>query len=132
MRINLSCPFAEKDQAKALGAKWDAAKRVWYIVDVENLTPFMRWMPSSKPREQPVRPVKLTEAMEREVEEKLRKMFAEHMRKHGTKPHKPAKDRHATVTTGTYKPICNCTTPPWEDCEHTEELASRSMSEMLA
>jgi hypothetical protein len=51
MRINLSCPFAEKDQAKALGAKWDAAKRVWYIVDVENLTPFMRWMPSSKPRE---------------------------------------------------------------------------------
>lgn len=44
MRINLQCPFSEKDKAKALGAKWDAEKRCWYIVDVEDLTPFMRWI----------------------------------------------------------------------------------------
>jgi hypothetical protein len=28
MRINLVTPFAEKDAVKALGARWDAAKKV--------------------------------------------------------------------------------------------------------
>jgi hypothetical protein len=46
MRINLVTPFAEKDAAKALGARWDAAKKCWYIVDVDDLTPFMRWIPN--------------------------------------------------------------------------------------
>lgn len=44
MRINLNCPFEEKDEAKRLGAHWDVARKVWYIVDVEDLTPFMRWI----------------------------------------------------------------------------------------
>nr|MDP2192790.1 DUF5710 domain-containing protein [Rhodoferax sp.] len=34
MRINLVTPFAEKDAVKALGARWDAAKKIWYITDV--------------------------------------------------------------------------------------------------
>ena len=37
MRINLVTPFAEKDAAKALGARWDATKKLWYIVDVADL-----------------------------------------------------------------------------------------------
>ena len=45
MRINLTTPFAEKDQVKALGVGWDAARKVWYIEDVEDLTPFTRWIP---------------------------------------------------------------------------------------
>jgi hypothetical protein len=45
MRINLVTPFAEKDEAKALGARWDSAKKCWYIVDVADLTPFLRWIP---------------------------------------------------------------------------------------
>ena len=45
MRINLVTPFADKDQAKALGARWDAARKLWYIVDVADLAPFMRWIP---------------------------------------------------------------------------------------
>ena len=44
MRINLQCPYSEKDQVKALGARWDAEKRVWYIVDPEDLKPFERWL----------------------------------------------------------------------------------------
>lgn len=44
MRINLQCPFADKDAAKSLGARWDAARKTWYIVDMEDLTPFMRWI----------------------------------------------------------------------------------------
>ena len=27
---NLKVPFNEKDQAKALGAKWDAELKLWY------------------------------------------------------------------------------------------------------
>jgi hypothetical protein len=46
MRINLTTPFAEKDAVKALGARWDAAKKCWYIVDVADLTPFARWIPN--------------------------------------------------------------------------------------
>jgi hypothetical protein len=45
MRINLVTPFAEKDAVKALGARWDPAKKVWYIRDVTDLTPFARWIP---------------------------------------------------------------------------------------
>lgn len=44
MRINLRCPYENKDEARALGARWDAARKCWYIVDVEDLTPFMRWI----------------------------------------------------------------------------------------
>ena len=44
MRINLVTPFAEKDQAKALGARWDSVRKNWYIVDIADLTPFARWI----------------------------------------------------------------------------------------
>lgn len=44
MRINLVTPFAEKDAVKALGARWDAAKKYWYIVDVADLAPLKRWI----------------------------------------------------------------------------------------
>ncbi len=46
MRINLVTPFAEKDAVKALGARWDPAKKCWYIVDIADLTPFKRWIPN--------------------------------------------------------------------------------------
>ncbi len=49
MRINLKTPFAEKDEAKALGARWDPKKKCWYIQNVANLTPFARWI-SDSPR----------------------------------------------------------------------------------
>jgi hypothetical protein len=26
-----------------------------------------------------------------------------------------------------FVPLCNCITPPWEDCEHTEELAMNEL-----
>ena len=45
MRINLITPYAEKDEAKALGARWDGSRKCWYIQDVKDLTPFARWLP---------------------------------------------------------------------------------------
>lgn len=47
MRINLVTPYAEKDQVKALGARWDANRKCWYIQDVADLAPFARWLPEA-------------------------------------------------------------------------------------
>lgn len=45
MRVYLNCPFDEKDEAKALGARWDPQKKRWYIQDVKDLSAFARWLP---------------------------------------------------------------------------------------
>ena len=44
----LDVPFKEKDQAKALGAKWDGATRKWYVPSDLNdeLEQFERWLPN--------------------------------------------------------------------------------------
>ena len=60
MRINLKTPFAEKDEAKALGARWDPKKKCWYIQNVADLAPFARWItesPSSVSPEKSADPV---------------------------------------------------------------------------
>lgn len=45
MRMNLKVPFAEKDEAKKLGARWDAARKVWYVEDEARIALFARWSP---------------------------------------------------------------------------------------
>lgn len=45
MRINLVCPFDDRHAAKAAGARWDVALRVWYVIDPPDLAPFARWLP---------------------------------------------------------------------------------------
>ncbi len=47
MRTNLQVPFAEKDAAKKLGARWDAARKVWYVENKADMSAFARWMSSS-------------------------------------------------------------------------------------
>jgi hypothetical protein len=42
----LHVPYAEKDQAKALGARWDAPARSWYVPAGRDLAPFARWLPT--------------------------------------------------------------------------------------
>lgn len=44
MRTDLTVPFAQKDEAKKLGAKWDPAKKTWYIQNVEDMNPFAKWL----------------------------------------------------------------------------------------
>jgi hypothetical protein len=100
MRINLVTPFAEKDAAKALGARWDAAKKCWYIVDMDDLTPFMRWIPN------------LDAAQDAGA-------------KTSASPQSSAVKTKPPVA---YKaagdvPHCGCDVFPWEDCEHS--LAKR-------
>ncbi len=48
MRTNLNVPFGEKDEAKRMGARWDAASKTWFVENVENIARFLRWVPSHK------------------------------------------------------------------------------------
>ena len=101
MRINLVTPFAEKDAAKALGALWDSAKKQWYIVDVTDLTPFLRWIPD----------VDAATACALEITALPSKPSAD-------KP--PIKRSAGVVTTSTFKVThCGCSVLAWEDCPHT-------------
>ena len=43
----LNCPFAEKNEAKKLGAKWDGEKKRWFVPAGTPLEPFRRWLPNS-------------------------------------------------------------------------------------
>lgn len=48
--VSLAVPFAEKDEAKAMGAKWDAQERVWKVKRQEDMSAFGRWMPVEEER----------------------------------------------------------------------------------
>ena len=52
MRMNLKVPFAEKDQAKKLGARWDPAHKVWYVDSAADMSRFSKW--SATPHEETV------------------------------------------------------------------------------
>ncbi len=100
MRINLVTPFAEKDAVKALGARWDAGKKLWYITDVADLAPFARWIPdlaaaTQGPTHGPAQP--LASAPSAAVQP----------------------PRRAITKTVVDVPHCGCAVLPWEDCTHT-------------
>lgn len=44
-RQDLAVPYADKDAAKALGASWDPARKVWYVKPGVDLAPFAAWLP---------------------------------------------------------------------------------------
>jgi exodeoxyribonuclease VII large subunit len=46
-RIYLTTPYSEKDQAKELGARWDAAARQWFVPPGLDLAPFAAWLPAT-------------------------------------------------------------------------------------
>jgi len=52
-RLDLQCPYEEKDQCKALGGRWDAVNKTWFVRikdpkdEPEVRQNFRRWLPSS-------------------------------------------------------------------------------------
>ena len=97
MRINLVTPFAEKDAAKALGARWDSAKKTWCITDVADLTPFQRWIPNMEAAG-----------------------TASAMRPAPRAPKVAAEASKGVITGPSIEvPHCGCDVLPWEDCVHT-------------
>ena len=45
-RAYLAVPYAEKDDAKQLGAKWDRAEKAWYVPAGVSLEAFTPWLPA--------------------------------------------------------------------------------------
>jgi hypothetical protein len=41
----LDVPFGEKDQAKAIGARWNPVLKQWYVPENLELEPFKKWVP---------------------------------------------------------------------------------------
>lgn len=93
MRINLSVPFADNAQVKALGGRWDPARRTWYVVDPDDVAPLLVW----------IKPDEL-------------------LRTGGKKkPRVMSKPGVSTPRTDFSLPDCGCVhEPPWADCAHTE------------
>lgn len=46
-RIFLAVPFAEKDEAKALGAQWSKRDKSWWVPEGTDLAAFEKWMPGA-------------------------------------------------------------------------------------
>jgi hypothetical protein len=43
--IFLNTTYREKDEVKALGARWDPQRKKWFLgSEIEDLTPFTKWM----------------------------------------------------------------------------------------
>lgn len=99
MRINLVTPFAEKDAVKALGARWDPAKKLWYIVDPADLTPFLRWIPNME-----------AATGGSDTDSRTIKPASEPLKR--SKSTTPSQLMHEV-------PHCGCSVQPWEDCVHT-------------
>lgn len=43
--VILNVPYADKDKAKALGAKWNPKIKRWYIKDNQDISKFSTWLP---------------------------------------------------------------------------------------
>lgn len=49
LRTYLNVPYAQKDAAKALGARWDASVKKWYVPSGKDLALFSQWQLSEPP-----------------------------------------------------------------------------------
>ncbi len=43
--FDLEVPYRQRELARQLGARWDAQRRVWYVVGGKDLTRFKDWLP---------------------------------------------------------------------------------------
>lgn len=50
----LDVPFKQKDEAKALGARWDAGAKKWYAPAGTDLSLFSAWLPAGRNASAPV------------------------------------------------------------------------------
>lgn len=51
-RQYLVVPYAEKDQAKTAGARWDKAAKAWYVGDNADILALQRWFPQNVTQQQ--------------------------------------------------------------------------------
>ena len=43
-KVYIKVPYSEKDEAKALGAKWDKQEKSWFVEPGADQKPFQKWL----------------------------------------------------------------------------------------
>lgn len=159
--IYIDVPYAQKDEAKRLGARWDVEARRWYITENQDALLFSKWFNCAVQTKPVVAGDRITlkeflssnygsaisltfkSAMAFGIPYPLEsgwaKKYADRTASRRSltlgKKSKSVKAKKQNTTakiTGEFVPLCDCTTPPWEDCEHTDALAQAAMVEMLS
>jgi hypothetical protein len=46
VRIELRVPLSEQEQAQRRGARWDAARKCWYLPEGVDRSGFEQWLPT--------------------------------------------------------------------------------------
>ncbi|WP_370466612.1 DUF5710 domain-containing protein [Comamonas thiooxydans] len=105
MRVNLVAPYSEKEEVKALGARWDPTLKTWYVENVENLELFQRWLPGGgAPSSAGGSPSNKSHSRPRKA----------------SIPTDAALDVQLDPSPRPALPDCGCDALPWEDCVHTK------------
>ncbi|MDC9728586.1 MAG: DUF5710 domain-containing protein [Methyloprofundus sp.] len=71
----LNVPYAEKDAAKALGARWDPAKKKWYAPEGAVLDEFSQWILDTGVARVSVKPVAAKKALQNIITQAADKDF---------------------------------------------------------
>ena len=48
-RVDLEVPFADNAEAQRRGARWDSARRVWFVPENRDASAFARWLAPAQP-----------------------------------------------------------------------------------
>ena len=106
MRVYLVVPYSEKDEARRLGAQWDPVVKRWWIGrhDIATSPAIHRWITDNGP-------------LAARAKDAL--AFTESETRRAARRPKQGK-LASTRRTDFNLPTCDCLTPAWEDCEHTD------------
>ena len=110
-RIYLTVPFAEKDDAKRHGARWDPERKRWWIDPAKIATQpgITRWLTAD--------PAGTTVTAAAAPARRPAATAAA-----GT-ARPAAKAARVDAATSFLLPACHCPSAPWDDCEHTRSAS---------
>lgn len=107
-RVYLNVPYAEKESAKQMGARWCPERRQWWVRSVGAAPGVHRWLVPGRQRDQA-----------KEADDFLRRTGKTKKPKRPKLVRATGKSPTVTPRTDFSLPTCACLSPPWEHCEHT-------------
>lgn len=123
MIVELNVPYADKDKAKSLGARWNSDKKVWYVVNPPNIILFLKWVPGAAGL---INPIKQALTGKVSVSKTPKKPKNRHARRREARRLAVKENAYIPKNNETYRitgpetvDSCLCHVFPWQDCEHT-------------
>ena len=114
-RVYLQVPYAEKEEAKRHGARWNPERKLWWVDrrKIAEHPGIARWVNDNPGL------VAKAKAAEDFLAGHVPLLLPATRTKSKTSPPRSKPPRFTRQTTFLL-PDCSCSTPPWEDCEHTK------------